>query len=1035
MGFAKIELWALPRGADPYPLPHLRSWQLSPTDGDVGLLEFVYPDTGRGFADLERCADDDIDLEVEVTVRPLDGRPPWQDIAIVDEADLDDVADTGVATFRGRLLGAVFDEAVVPYHPTGDQGETAVTGTAGRVAREFLEAAQARGCFPRVTWTFTDDLDSNGQPWERQATLRFNPGQTYRAVLGTLRGYQLGEWEITPEWELRIVNVDLEDGYGLGVDRTLGANPLTLERGRDLGDAPRKWRVRDAITALVSSGKDGLYASASDATAQARRGRRIEGYHSFGNTADAGTLAALTQRRLGTQTRGRIEVSHKVELSESGPTPLIDFAEGDRVYSATRKGVAKRRVRQVTLSGDADNVQSCAVTCGDLLDEAAVRQQEQLDAIANGEAIAGTSTPPPETDDGSTPAAPAGMTVSSLWYATNEGAGASQATAVWQPVPDTRVRGYVLEWRYPGSMDWSPLPEVPGTSVSWSSLRPGAVMETRVAAVNKWDRRSPWSQTYTVTLETDGTPPPRLSTPTPYPALGLLVVPWDGRGSVGEAMPGDFLAAEVHISPTSGFTAHRPLLAGSKHIDTKASSTYAGELRAGGELPVDVGTAAYGTTAYVVLVAKDRTGNAAQQSVQASVVPRAVQDGEIAELNVGKLRTGILTALVAVAGRLYAGDPNGAGWEGDPSGFRFWGMRGTTRIALLEFIAATSRLVLRGTFEALGDGNAAIGIYPESLPVLRLWSPSGAFGPAFLNAFDIGGAGGTGLGINSSAQAATGTAAQRLAARYSRVFLEPERARVEVVNGNQAIVGGTVDLGRTFAYLTARHDGSTLAAEDVNQRGVASKTLYDTAGVRRAQLYMQLGGEGAPGNDPIIELHTFNSAGTRTAFIRLLQGSVQIIGNTFINNQQVVAHPAGSSKTFVIPHPLDAPDQPERWLVHAATESPVAGVEYTGTAEVDELAAVTLPDYFDALVEDDGRTVQVTVVDDGGPLALVAASPIEGGRFFIRTNADRPVRVHWHVRGARRDASGFEVEPRRSDYHARGDGPYRYLIPKEGRAA
>ena len=160
-------------------------------------------------------------------------------------------------------------------------------------------------------------------------------------------------------------------------------------------------------------------------------------------------------------------------------------------------------------------------------------------------------------------------------------------------------------------------------------------------------------------------------------------------------------------------------------------------------------------------------------------------------------------------------------------------------------------------------------------------------------------------------------------------------------------------------------------------------------------------------------------------------------GNNFLQltNSDAVLVRNGTVKSFVIPHPLDDPDRPERWLVHGCTESPVAGVEYTGTAEVDELAAVTLPDYFDALVEDDGRTVQVTVVDDGGPLALVAASPIEGGRFFIRTNADRPVRVHWHVRGARRDASGFEVEPRRSDYHARGDGPYRYLIPKEGRAA
>ena len=721
MGFAKIELWALPRGADPYPLPHLRSWQLSPTDGDVGLLEFVYPDTGRGFADLERCADDDIDLEVEVTVRPLDG-PPWQDIAIVDEADLDDVADTGVATFRGRLLGAVFDEAVVPYHPTGDQGETAVTGTAGRVAREFLEAAQARGCFPRVTWTFTDDLDSNGQPWERQATLRFNPGQTYRAMLGTLRGYQLGEWEITPEWELRIVNVDLEDGYGLGVDRTLGANPLTLERGRDLGDAPRKWRVRDAITALVSSGKDGLYSSASDATAQARRGRRIEGYHSFGNTADAGTLAALTQRRLGTQTRGRIEVSHKVELSESGPTPLIDFAEGDRVYSATRKGVAKRRVRQVTLSGDADNVQSCAVTCG----EAAVRQQEQLDAIANGEAIAGTSTPPPEADDGSLPAAPGGITANSLWYANNEGAGEASVTAAWEPVSDARVRGYVLEWRYtanPLGVVFRRMPETTETTLSWSPMSPGKEVEVRVAAVNKWDRLSTWSPTYRFIVEADGTPPAVPSAPAPFVELGFVVVPWDGAGSLGEAMPGDFWRVEVHRSTTTNFTPHRPMVGETSQLDEGASTTFRGELRGATQfvdevpaehravapnpgVPGDTGSP--GTLYYYRFVAVDRSGNASAASAQGSVTPRGIQGDEVESLAVSRLRAGVIRALVGIGDKLYAGNLNGAGWEGDAAGFRFYSMINGVRTAVLEFTAATASLLITGTFQTGRTGRRAM---------------------------------------------------------------------------------------------------------------------------------------------------------------------------------------------------------------------------------------------------------------------------------------------------------------------------------------
>jgi hypothetical protein len=116
---------------------------------------------------------------------------------------------------------------------------------------------------------------------------------------------------------------------------------------------------------------------------------------------------------------------------------------------------------------------------------------------------------------------------------------------------------------------------------------------------------------------------------------------------------------------------------------------------------------------------------------------------------------------------------------------------------------------------------------------------------------------------------------------------------------------------------------------------------------------------------------------------------------------------ATGAKTFNIPHPLGG----ERRLVHACLEGPESGVYYRGEAElVDGRAIVELPDYFEALTQADGRTVQLTQVDDGGELGLFAASPVVDGKFSIRSNVSAAV-VSWEVKAERRDLPRLDVEP------------------------
>lgn len=128
-------------------------------------------------------------------------------------------------------------------------------------------------------------------------------------------------------------------------------------------------------------------------------------------------------------------------------------------------------------------------------------------------------------------------------------------------------------------------------------------------------------------------------------------------------------------------------------------------------------------------------------------------------------------------------------------------------------------------------------------------------------------------------------------------------------------------------------------------------------------------------------------------------------------------------KPFIIDHPND----PDRWLVHGCTESPMAGVEYWGEAEIKNgEAVVELPSYFESLTLIENRIVQVTPIDE---LCLVAASRIENGQFTIKCSGPDGTKISWLVKAERKDAAGFDVEPLKSEVTVCGDGPYRYLLP------
>lgn len=125
------------------------------------------------------------------------------------------------------------------------------------------------------------------------------------------------------------------------------------------------------------------------------------------------------------------------------------------------------------------------------------------------------------------------------------------------------------------------------------------------------------------------------------------------------------------------------------------------------------------------------------------------------------------------------------------------------------------------------------------------------------------------------------------------------------------------------------------------------------------------------------------------------------------------------TKNFSIQHPLDE----DRYLVHAAVESPTADLIYRGTSSLESgLVEVELPRYFEAASKLEGRTVFITpkIADDGSQCNM-AASSVENGRFTVSTQGCVDSCTHrfdWMVLAIRGDVETV-VEPLKSEYNVK----------------
>ena len=119
-----------------------------------------------------------------------------------------------------------------------------------------------------------------------------------------------------------------------------------------------------------------------------------------------------------------------------------------------------------------------------------------------------------------------------------------------------------------------------------------------------------------------------------------------------------------------------------------------------------------------------------------------------------------------------------------------------------------------------------------------------------------------------------------------------------------------------------------------------------------------------------------------------------------------------AAKSFRIPHPT----REGMKLVHGCPEGPEWAVYYRGeSAVIDGEVEIELPDYFETLTREEGRSVLLTAIFDGeNEPGTLAASRVENGKFTV-TSSVLGQEFWWEVKAVRADVELLEIEQKMTE--------------------
>ena len=610
-------------------LPDFNTLDISPIYCDAGTVKFTYPGQGTNFDLLEE------DLEIAVTLNGVEIPHLRAVLESIEGNNADDLESNSLWTFTARTMVGKLDDAIV-YPANWVAGQVlkkpqAVTYRAKKMGQIFLDLftkAQARGAMTQYTWGFGSGTDSVGNAWSNIVDVTIDVGKTYFELMKEFAGNGWLEFRVDGR-EIKL----FEPGY-MGVDRSIGSNPLHFRKGRDISESPRKINSKELKNiALVSGADNTVYQEVTSSSSVGLYGRR-ESFYSAGSTKYAPAIGRITTLELAGSAylkgvKGpQLGVTHGLHFeTEDNPRPITNFDVGDWALTDVGVGVERMQILQWVISVAQDGSCTGSITMNWLFNSQLSQVNSAVNALENGAVNAGTAP----KNDGIAPGKVIGVIPSSATYFVNNIPRDSLSVA-WTALAEDEDGGeiydldyYQIQWKYTTDSDWQATQRVEedSTLVQFLNLDPGAGVQVRVRGVDIWGNAGEWSDTVPHTLAGDTIAPNKPASPTVTSNVGTLRVVWSGLDYTGAAMPVDLAGVEVHVS-TSDFT--------------PSSGTKKDVLPPGVLSTTITQGLTYGTEYWVKLIAFDTTGNRSNPSDTTStshVVLKQVVSTEIGTGQVG----------------------------------------------------------------------------------------------------------------------------------------------------------------------------------------------------------------------------------------------------------------------------------------------------------------------------------------------------------------------------------------------------------------
>lgn len=457
-------------------------------------------------------------------------------------------------------------------------------------------------------------------------------------------------------------------------------------------------------------------------------------------------------------------------------------------------------------------------------------------------------------------------------------------------------------------------------------------------------------------------------------------------------------------------------------------------------------------TRYIKVVAVDNYGNESGPSAASVQTAELLDSAFISELTVSKVSAGTILAdwiQAATIATALTGARVKLGWIGIEA-------YNLSNIRTFYVNSATGDVTIIGKFIAsdpIGNPGDSITMWPSypgaSYPTIEFVS-SGAgvnTGPAFMNALPGFAGNGTALGLNSGWSASLPTNNQStLILGGQSFFLQYNTANPVPNNPLGGRVYGDSDVAVLQRWISGAITGGItiqdepryerLGTENAGNGGCGIDLTANGIKMYAAGIYVLQTRYSGDTSNAYTESFQFSGPGA-SAFRGQLGGSGNFGKSFSVRTTSADANAIldvdGKTSVFVKNFVIDHPEDADRWLVHACTEGPTAGVEYSGKVEINNyMAIVELPPYFEAATRAENRQIflQVQLPEDGSlypfmPRAI--CSPIRGGKFMISSDGFDGTIVGWLVKAVRSDVPQFPVTPLKSEWQRVGEAPYTHL--------